>query len=176
MAIALRVRGDSTSHFWLRPLCLVLIAAAAASCAGSTEPSPQPAQVATAEAPPDPWEELRADACRCADGECHGDIHQRATELARTTEAAKVEAYAAKIGACLDSHDDGIVVLTKIRGQACACTDMACLEQVQRDLAAAANVRTRNMDRATAIAGEIAECMMKVMAASGRGGAATTEP
>jgi hypothetical protein len=176
MASPLRARGVSTSLSWLRPLCLAVITAAAASCGGGTEPSAQAPQVATEEVPPDPWEELRADACKCADSECHDDLHQRATELARTTEAAKVEAYAAKITECLDSRDEGITVLTKIRGQACACTDAACLEQVQRDLAAAANVRTRNMDRATAIAGEIAECMMKVMAASGSGGAATTEP
>jgi hypothetical protein len=57
--------------------------------------------------------------------------------------------------------DEGIATLTKIRQTACACTNKTCAEEVQRDLAAAANLKTRDMDRATQIAGEIADCMMK---------------
>jgi hypothetical protein len=41
---------------------------------------------------------------------------------------------------------------------------VACLEEVQKDLAAAANKKTRDMDKATKIASDIAECMMKVTA------------
>jgi hypothetical protein len=61
--------------------------------------------------------------------------------------------------------DEGIATLEGIKTKACACKDVACLEEVQKDLAAAANKKTRDMDKATKIAGEIAECMMKVTAA-----------
>jgi hypothetical protein len=61
--------------------------------------------------------------------------------------------------------DEGIETLEGIKTKACACKDVACLEEVQKDLAAAANKKTRDMDKATKIAGDIAECMMKVTAA-----------
>jgi hypothetical protein len=60
--------------------------------------------------------------------------------------------------------DEGIETLEGIKTKACACKDVACLEEVQKDLAAAANKKTRDMDKATKIASDIAECMMKVTA------------
>jgi hypothetical protein len=71
--------------------------------------------------------------------------------------------------------DEGIATLEGIKTKACACKDVACLEEVQKDLAAAANKKTRDMDKATKIAGEIAECMMKVTAA-GAPAAAPADP
>jgi hypothetical protein len=121
-----------------------------------------------AKAAPDPWEALVATACKCDRDDCAADIHERALALAPTTDLAMVRAQVARINGCLDSLDKGIAVLTKIRGEACVCKDAACIDKVQSDLAAAANVKTRNMDRATAIAGEIAECMASVGIADAR--------
>jgi hypothetical protein len=70
---------------------------------------------------------------------------------------------AALVGA--GCKDEGIETLEGIKTKACACKDVACLEEVQKDLAAAANKKTRDMDKATKIASDIAECMMKVTAA-----------
>jgi hypothetical protein len=58
--------------------------------------------------------------------------------------------------------DEGLATLTLIRDHACACKDAACIEEVTQELAAAANKRTRDMDAATRLAGEISECMAKV--------------
>lgn len=111
---------------------------------------------------PGPWDKLVADACQCKTPECAADIERRVRVLAPTSDEKAMERHGDELAACLAEHDEGILALSTIRDKACACTEVVCLEQVQKDLAAAANLRTRNMDRATQIAGEISECIQKL--------------
>jgi hypothetical protein len=109
-----------------------------------------------------PWDKLVADACECTTTECAADIERRARIMPPSADEKAMERYGNELAACLEEHDEGILALSRIQDKACACTDVACLEQVQKDLAAAANLRTRDMDRATQIAGEISECVQKL--------------
>jgi hypothetical protein len=111
---------------------------------------------------PGPWDRLVADACQCKTPECAADIERRVRIIAPPSDEKAMDRYADELAACLEEYDEGILALSRIRDNACACADVACLEQIQKDLAAAANLRTRDMDRATQIAGEISECVQKL--------------
>lgn len=65
----------------------------------------------------------------------------------------------AALGAC---GDEGKDALNKIKEKACACKDQACVADVMKDLAAAADKKTTDEAGATKIAQEIMECVAKV--------------
>ena len=62
-------------------------------------------------------------------------------------------------GAC---GDEGKDALNKIKEKVCACKDAACVADVQKDLMAAMDKKTSDVEGATKIAQEIAECISKV--------------
>jgi len=70
--------------------------------------------------------------------------------------------------------DEGLDKLEEIKKKACACKDLKCIEDVQKDLEGAAKLKTKNADKAKAVGGEIIACIQKATEASM--GAAGTPP
>jgi hypothetical protein len=68
--------------------------------------------------------------------------------------------------------DEGLEALRAIKAKACACKDVACVNEAKAETAAAGRTkRTRNLDEAKRIVAEIGTCMEKVT-----GAAAPEEP
>ena len=124
-------------------------------------------------------ERLKKKACECRDATCADAVEKdlQAAASTKTRDMKEVKRLGGEIMVCLRNAqgtsigeafgiDEGIETLRRIKDTACACSDAVCVEGVQKDLEAAAALKTKDLLTAKQIGGEIAACLRKVTEAT----------